>query len=56
VEKNSQKLCATSVIFKTLPKVSNLPNGEISPNLVTLDSSKGIICILEAFESSVAGS
>jgi hypothetical protein len=36
VEKSSQKLCATSVIFKALPKVNNRPNGEISPNLVTL--------------------
>jgi hypothetical protein len=29
-------MCATSVIFKPMPKVNNHPLGENSPNLVTL--------------------
>jgi hypothetical protein len=29
-------MCATSVIFKEMPKVNNHPTGENSPNLVTL--------------------
>jgi hypothetical protein len=36
VEKSSPKICATSVIFKTLPKENNPPLGENSPKLVTL--------------------
>jgi hypothetical protein len=36
VEKSSPNLCATSVIFETLPKVNSRPTGENSPNLVTL--------------------
>jgi hypothetical protein len=39
VEKTARKFCATSVIFKILPKVSKRPIGEKSPNLVTLLSS-----------------
>jgi hypothetical protein len=36
VEKSSQKMRATFLVFKTLPKVNNHPMGENSPNLVTL--------------------
>jgi hypothetical protein len=36
VEKIAQKLWATSVILKILPKVNNRPLGETSPHLVTL--------------------
>jgi hypothetical protein len=35
-KKSSRKIFASYVIFKTLPKVKSRPNGEISPNLVTL--------------------
>jgi hypothetical protein len=34
--KTGPKICLTSVIFKTLPKVNNRPIGEYLPNLVTL--------------------
>jgi hypothetical protein len=37
VEKDGPKICATSLIFKPLPKVKNRPIGENSPNLVTLN-------------------
>jgi hypothetical protein len=30
------KFCATSLIFKTIPKVNSYPIGENPPNLVTL--------------------
>jgi hypothetical protein len=33
------EICATSVIFKKLPKVNNRPMSENSPNLVTLERS-----------------
>jgi hypothetical protein len=36
LEKSSLKMCATFVIFRTLPKVNNSPMGENSYNLVTL--------------------
>jgi hypothetical protein len=43
--KSSPKICATSVILKTLPIVNNPPIGENSPNQVTLTggSSKCLI-------------
>jgi hypothetical protein len=34
--KSSQKIRATSILFKKLPKVNNHPIGENWPNLVTL--------------------
>jgi hypothetical protein len=34
--KSSPKICDTSVNFKILPKVTNRPIGENSPNLVAL--------------------
>jgi hypothetical protein len=36
MEKSSAKICATTVIFKTLPKVNNHQLDKNSPNLVTL--------------------
>jgi hypothetical protein len=36
VEKSSQKIWATSEIFKELPKVNNQPIAKNSPKLVTL--------------------
>jgi uncharacterized membrane protein YidH (DUF202 family) len=38
-EKVGPKICATSVIFKKLPK-ENDPRGENAPNLVTLASKR----------------
>jgi hypothetical protein len=43
VEKSSPNIWAASVTFKKLPKVSNCPTGENSPNLVTLDDTIGDI-------------
>jgi hypothetical protein len=36
VEKVAQKICATSLILKKLPKANNRLKGAKSPNLVTL--------------------
>jgi hypothetical protein len=36
MEKRSQKVLATSVIYTKMLKVNNRPKGENSPNLVTL--------------------
>jgi hypothetical protein len=36
--KSSPRICATSVIFKEVPKVSIHPMGENYPNLVTLNT------------------
>jgi hypothetical protein len=36
LEKSIPNILATSATFRKLPKVNNHPNGENSPNLVTL--------------------
>jgi hypothetical protein len=36
--KSSLRICATYVVFKTLPKGNNPPIGENSPNMATLIS------------------